>query len=823
MAKKQQADEAPQEASPPPPLRGGRDRWQVPTLLVALALLGFGVYSAITSAPGPDFQGVLDESKALMERDETSRALSLLNGPIRENIDHPDSNPTVRARFHALRGDALYLLAKKQERDVRNDHLAILAEYDRARVHDESVMDRTRTVREISTLIALGRADQAEEMIATLPDSRSPERYELLRELTDVSLSQGGEENVDRALRHLGTLKGEPGVSEELELWAVGRQAEVRIANGNAEAAARELLPAIQRMRDRTTGRAGELLMRLGEAHVELGELVEARKRLDMALSALPDGSIEAGRVEVMLAQIDMMEGKIEAARDRFALATERYRLSPVLVEAALGLGEAEAELGHFEESVASYRELIELLRDPDAMLLEGRNIDDQRREVERSLEQRYRDRFLNEDLEFALEYASLSERLFPPEDLPDDALRRLADTHRRIAVGILREASGTEELVDLDDVEPATAEEARVHFYLAGEYYHRHTKATITRDAQGAADSLWLAADSYDRAGDLQLAIRFFGEYAASRTGDPRQLEARYRLAQAHQALGSYENAIAIYEQIIEENPTSVEAYRSHVPLARSYMMVSEKGRIDKAVDHLRSVLDGTYFEPESPQFRDALIELGQVYHTAGRYPEAIERLREARERYPESEKSDELAFDLADALRLSASEIKDELNMAMPQSRRIELEALREDRLNEALELYESVRASIDETPSARRTPLDEVLLRNAMFYRGDCAFELGEYERAIEHYDAAAQRYADDPVSLVAMVQIVNSHAALDQWRQARTAHARAKARLNEIPEDVWEREDLPMQRDHWERWLDASIRLDESQVASVTDGE
>jgi len=278
---------------------------------------------------------------------------------------------------------------------------------------------------------------------------------------------------------------------------------------------------------------------------------------------------------------------------------------------------------------------------------------------------------------------------------------------------------------------------------------------------------------------------------------------------------------AIGIYEGIIETNPTSTEAYRSHVPLARCYLLVSKDSEIGKAEEHLASVLDGTYFAPDSPQYREALNELGQVYRRVGRYPEAIERLREAIERYPESEERVRLIFNLADSLRLSASEIDEELGLAMPQSRRIELKKLRESRLEEAMTMYDGVRETIDGKPPARRTPLEDIFLRNSLFYRGDCAFELGEFAEAIEFYDAAAQRYAEDPASIVAMVQIVNCYAALEQWRQAKTAHVRAKSRLEEIPQSVWERGDMPMQREHWERWLDASIRLEDPAVAPASD--
>jgi tetratricopeptide (TPR) repeat protein len=115
---------------------------------------------------------------------------------------------------------------------------------------------------------------------------------------------------------------------------------------------------------------------------------------------------------------------------------------------------------------------------------------------------------------------------------------------------------------------------------------------------------------------------------------------------------------------------------------------------------------------------------------------------------------------------------------------------------------------------------TALQRIILRNSILYRGDCAFDLGDYELAIRHYDAAAQRLANEPASLVPMVQIVNCYAALGRLPEARTAHERAKARLKEIPETTWQGAAVPMDRRHWERWLESSLRLDQLEAKAST---
>lgn len=123
----------------------------------------------------------------------------------------------------------------------------------------------------------------------------------------------------------------------------------------------------------------------------------------------------------------------------------------------------------------------------------------------------------------------------------------------------------------------------------------------------------------------------------------------------------------------------------------------------------------------------------------------------------------------------------------------------------------LYDQVCVTGAARDPARLSALERIALRNAFFFRADCAFDLGRDEDAIAHYDVAANRYADDPASLVAMIQIVNAYARMGRWQEARTANERARQRFRELPEQAFDRDDLPLERRHWERWLDASTEL------------
>ncbi len=103
--------------------------------------------------------------------------------------------------------------------------------------------------------------------------------------------------------------------------------------------------------------------------------------------------------------------------------------------------------------------------------------------------------------------------------------------------------------------------------------------------------------------------------------------------------------------------------------------------------------------------------------------------------------------------------------------------------------------------------------------MFYQGDCAYDLGDFDSAITYYDDAKQKYSDEPASLVAMVQIVNAYVQRGEWAKAATANERAVQQLEKFPDSVWSKPGLPMEKKHWTRWLDSRALLDHRQQATA----
>lgn len=441
------------------------------------------------------------------------------------------------------------------------------------------------------------------------------------------------------------------------------------------------------------------------------------------------------------------------------------------------------------------------------------------------SLMDRYAERASSSEHTRALPFAMAAERLYrgTKTATPASVPLGIGASSRAEGMRILNEARTTPSgQLPIDQTSPVTQAEAKKFLIEAGVAFRNHAAKVVVTDKGAYDESTWNSADCFDLAADRENAKMAFSAYIQSAASDdPRRPEARFRLAQTLQAERDYAAAAAGYRQLIDAASAGQSgpfADAAIVPLARCYLLDDKPENDAQAEQLLLGAVDGAMVPPESEVYRSATVELGEMLHARSRYPEAIERLDEAVTRYPDHERFAVLVFKLADANRLSAAELAEELKQAKPQRDREALTVLREQRLQHAGQLFAKTIEVLAKKDRRKFTLMDKLAERNSTFALGDVAFEQGDFDRAITLYDAARQKYTGDPSSLVAMVQIVNCYVAQNKWSEAATANERARQQLASLPEDVWKSPDLPMERKHWERWLDASSLLDRRFGAS-----
>jgi TolA-binding protein len=528
----------------------------------------------------------------------------------------------------------------------------------------------------------------------------------------------------------------------------------------------------------------------------------------------------------------------------------DEYQGTPVLMPALFGLAQANAALGDDDAAMENFQKVLdEMSKGAGASRAGGR---DARREltpemVRAELMTLHTDRFEREPAR-ALQYAQLAERAWTlaqgmesgggagaePTQRPADVLLAMAQAHLRMAQeaeAVVGDGSGESADGGQGTGASVSASQLKRHLLDAGAYFREHARGVVVNDNAAYMQSLWNAAEAFDKAGDRPSAKEAFQSYIdGAADEDPRKSEARFRLAQNFQADRDYVTAASLYRQlraaVIRDDAAgpsgrqgtpgaTLWADRAVVPLSRCLLLDSDQGNDEQAEGLLKEMVDGTLLAPESVEFRDALVELGELYHRQGRYPEAISRLGEVLERYPSVPRRTTLMYKLADSNRLEAAAIRQTLLSAMPQSERQALVQMRAQRLSDGAALLERVLEELEGSGRAGPSELESVQQRNAMFFKGDIAMEQEDYARAIAAYDTAAQRYANQPASLVALTQIVSAYAAQRKWNEAATANERAKRQLAAMPEEAFNDPMLPMERRHWERWFEASMAIEDQR--------
>ncbi len=787
-----------------------RRSWHVPALGAAGLLLAGALAASVFTSPTPDIRAMLDEVEERVRLERTDAALRDLNSVIRPHLSAGYTTADDVRRFHILRARALYQAQQAAGIDESENHRNIVSEYLEAE-RRHAVLSATDTFYLADTYRRLRLFDEAIERANRLGREHAEQRFELYKRAIRSRLSLP-EPDREGAIELLTRMSMDPDLPLDERAWVVGQQTRIRLDEGYAGDAVERLLREMPKLRGASAPALADLFVLLGDGYERLGELAESEKNSLRGEELAGRAGPTAARALLQLARVERARENLDDARDRLTTILERFGDSPSLLPAMLALAEVDAGLGAHADSLAMYRRLIETM--------EGgvRHPEVSRDVVARSLMSRFDERYNSGQVRDALVRAQLAERLFPPEAVPVETLLAIARSNRRLADELLPppDESGVAR-ADPRRLDPATQREVSRHLRAAGAYYRAHADRVALLDNQGYANSLWEAADAFDRAGERQQALDAFAEYAGGFPDDPRQAEARFRLGQAHLAQSDYQTAAEFFRGLIRDGATSGGALgvgpfaeRSYVPLARCLLLDGAPGNDAEAEALLLRVLSGELGATRIPVYREALFELGQFYYQAGRFERAAERLEEAIERYPDDPELDQARYLLADSYRQSAASIAEELRTeATFESRRLELERTREERLRRALALFAEVRDALDERP--RLTALEGVYLRNASYYLGDCAFDLGEYRDAIRHYGAAVDRFSRDPSSLVALVQIVNAYVEMGDLERARTADERARRFFMTLPDGVLNDPTLPMTRRDWERWLDSSSRL------------
>jgi tetratricopeptide (TPR) repeat protein len=195
----------------------------------------------------------------------------------------------------------------------------------------------------------------------------------------------------------------------------------------------------------------------------------------------------------------------------------------------------------------------------------------------------------------------------------------------------------------------------------------------------------------------------------------------------------------------------------------------------------------------------------MGEILNRRGEFDRAIETLQEAVARYPDDERVPRSLYLLGDSYRRSARAIRERLKDVTSSMQADEMRERLTDRMREAQEYFRKLVKEFEKNENARLSRLDEMFVRHAYLYQADCAFDLGDYRKALRLYEEAAGRFQRTITALAAHTQIIHCYVYLGEPAEARSALARARVLVDALPDDAFARNMFGESREDWRRYF------------------
>jgi tetratricopeptide (TPR) repeat protein len=771
--------------------QGGEDGrlsqlWQLPLLLLSLALFGYAAYLFIDPHLGPTVEQRLDTARTLLTQERPQAALDLLN----RLLDTSKLDAVQQGRIHLMLGESVEMAQNQQHKKIQANFITVI-EQTRMALASGTQSD-AQTYRRLAE--AYEGLDQSKEALDNYQHAMALDPDHALhiqRKVIDLQLAQDDPSPADATLAdYLKTTT----LSDGERAWALGERAQLQIDAGKFTDARALLDQALALATDQTS--QGEVNYRQGYCSYKLGDSANAERFLRAARDQLTIRNPLDADACYLLGKLLQERGDAAGALSFYQTDLESHIDAPIEPLARLGRGTCRILLNQDDAGLTDLHDLVTELQQKTSR---------QKYKADAILAMQLASKTLTgrQNLDGALEVLADEQTLQP--DPPAGFYDRLGNVYALRADQI---EHSIPEAAEADQIRRAEqVRECRTH---AGDAFVAFSRKLTVADDARYGEALWRGIDLYDHVGDVQRVISALELFAAERPDDKLAPDALLRLGQAYQASGQFDRAIDAFQRNQFRHPNSLAASHSAVPLAKAYIAKGPEN-YGKAETVLLSVLnDNPLVTPEAEEFRQSLFELAQLYYRTDRFEEAVARLEEFTQRYPDDTRIGQLVFLMADSYRKSALALDQKPGPASadaignpPAPDAVEVAAARRDRLTKAKGFYDKVIDTFAAHPP--QDDIDKLYLKLAHFYRADCLYDMGQYLDSIKLYDTAAFRYQDDPAALAAYVQIVNAYCAVGKIDEAKTANERAKWILRRMPPDAFKDGAFPMPKEYWAAWL------------------
>lgn len=827
-------------------------QWQVPLFLLSLVICGLGAWRLVSTAPKPDW-------------DSRFREVVQLTLHARDGDYRPADEAAGRLLKETLLADREHL-AKLYQQLAEIRFLGIRYTGDRSEAQLKALVTYYRQAldngvppsAEIAERMGAAYADLKKVDLAIghyqdacrLDPARAPRLKKSVIELQCASRSVGEQELLGMLDDYLKT----PGVDEQQYGWAIEQKLDTLIA-GNHLAKAQQLIeqelllakaPAFRHQLQYQQARVLVKLTRAGRAETTTTQ-PGVDPRLETAEAILTQLEQEVEPTDELYARVNWLHGDLiwndnpEEALRSFKEAIDRSPRTALSTAARVGQGRAYGRMGLYDRALDQYELVVEELR--------GRPVNPYvRLEDIRAAMARSRDVLMaGNQPETALRFMLAEQKVAKLQAIPMtlleklDILGRLAGTHLQVAARKKADYELAVRSLATEEERAKLGEQRHKNLLAAGEAFLERANLAEREDDEVHSESLWIAAEAFDNAGMRIRAITALNEFVEGRPSDPRLPEALFRLGQAYQAIGRYDEAISAYQMNLtryEEGARHPKAVEGRIPMAMCYI-AKGKEFYDQAERVLKAALkDEVVATPESDLYRNALFALGRLHYEQHKWREAIAELGEAiqrdpgkllastdpdwvrqREHYIRATRS---AYLMAQCYYQAGMESGDNAGREESLLKRDELRRAKVDQLMQADLTYQQVIDRLEgltDEVSPIEHERNQMFRRNSYFSRGDCLFELARQLNSAQRYDEAIARYEDavfqfqrDPAALGGLTQVYNCYVALGKLDHARAANERAKVLLARMDPSKINNPGLAMSAASWKQWLDSVDQLD-----------
>ncbi len=678
-----------------------------------------------------------------------------------------------------------------------------IGETDETGAVDEGAVDEAEKAEVATDDGAAGMMEDASVSaveVAAFAEKLLPELYRDKAQMLLLARPEGYQEE---SLGLLEKIQAQPGATSADKAWAHVREIELYIGRGDGEMALMLLGASGKEILE--SQYAGEVELLRGSALRQAGRIDEAEVVLRELLKKTDDRGDIYAQTALELGRINYDQYRDHDARRFYELVISTQMGKDWYIAANLGLAECYGLQQRYPEALNYYQKTVDGLRvNPFSRAI---NIP----QVHKSLTMTAQKLNLLKQYREALPFQEVEQQI-----AGDDVytVLRYAQTLARLAeelVNELNEATKASVLHEPTKTEQLWVEQQKQQinslYEKSSEQYLKVAKLAVAND-ELYGQSLWQGAVNYDKSGNSEKSIATWRRFVIEREGQPRWPQGMFNLGQAYQAAMRFDEAITIFESLRQEHPKAIAAFEGMVPLAMCYL-AKEPPEVGKAEELLLAVLQDPALTPRSRLYRLAMFELGELYYDNKQYPQAINILTEAIERYPQGPNMGKSMFLVADSYRQSGLALDEMIAQlsANPDDSLNQQKSTEEKQsyLQKARDYYDRTIEFYLEVPEGRRSELDNLYLRHCWLYRADCLFDLERYREAAQLYELAALRYQLTPTALAAFTQIINCQIKMDNVKEARSTTQRAIWQLKEIEDSAFATGQTKLSRQQWQSWF------------------